>query len=62
MGVNAKSLQVINKKPLIRRNQTCPCGSEAKFKQCCYRMRQAREVMVVVHHRGGESKKEDGAL
>lgn len=61
MSLDTKSLQVINKTPLVRRNQPCPCGSEAKFKQCCYRMRQAREVMVIVHRLGGESKRKGGA-
>ena len=41
--------------------QPCPCGSGAKFKQCCYRMRQARDVLVIVHRLDGESKRKGGA-
>ena len=47
-----RSIQIVNKQPLIRRNQLCPCGSGIKFKRCHYATRRRRAVNVIVHHQG----------
>lgn len=32
---NSENMTVVNDKPIVGRNEPCPCGSGLKYKKCC---------------------------